>query len=132
MKGSLILLVAGCTLGLTVPALAVNVGFLKDAPYFTHFTEEDRNIFRAALEQTLAESQQNKLHNWTNPNTGANGEIVVLETLDLPNKTCHRVNITNKAKGRVGKGKHVFCPKTDGSWSLVPGKSGPSKQKNSK
>lgn len=122
MKHRLTGLAALCALGLAAPILASNIGFLKEAPYAAYFTDEDRKMFRANLNKLLDEAKDGATSSWTNPKTGARGEITALERLAPPDDNCRRAHVVNEAQGRTGRGEHVFCRTSDGSWLLAPSK----------
>jgi surface antigen len=122
MKYRLPGLAAVCAICLAAPILASNVGFMKDAPYAAYFTDEDRRIFHSVLNKALDEAKESETRSWTNPDTGAQGEITALARLAPPDENCRRANVTNRARGRTGKGEHVFCRTSDGNWLLAPGK----------
>ena len=122
MKYRLTGLAAACALGLAAPLLASNIGFMKDAPYAAYFTDEDRQIFHAKLNRLLDEAKDGGASSWTNPKTGAQGEITALGRLAPPDENCRRAHVVNRARGRTGQGEHVFCRTSDGNWLLAPGK----------
>ncbi len=122
MKHYLAALAAASVLTLPAPGFAVNETFLKEAPYAAYFTDEDRRIVNATLDKALDEGRDGETRRWENPATGASGEITVLARLAPPDANCRAAMVTNRARGRVGKGSYVFCKSGDGAWMLAPDK----------
>lgn len=122
MKYRLAGLASAGALALAAPVVASNVGFMKDAPYAAHFTAEDRKVFHVQLNQALSEAKEGETRSWENPATGAKGEITALSRLPAPDENCRRAHVVNQARGRTGRGEHVFCRTSDGQWLLAPGK----------
>jgi hypothetical protein len=102
------------------PASASNVGFLHDSPYFTHFKEEDRKMFRDELTQLLDHGKPGDERAWFNSATGAKGTIRFLRSGVGRSVCCHEVYVENRARGRIGQGQNIFCKDADGVWQLKP------------
>jgi len=100
------------------PALAVNLGFLNDAPY-THFTEADRKLFDDTLIDVLSHGADGQAREWSNPATRAGGEIKPLKSFDRAGASCRTVSIRNAAKGRSETGQYSFCKDDSGAWKLA-------------
>ncbi|MGA9032497.1 MAG: hypothetical protein WB402_08285 [Sulfuricaulis sp.] len=100
-------------------AHASNVGFLNETPYFAHFTDEDRKIFHATVDDLLKLGKDQDTRTWTNPKTGANGDLRL-----LPSATgsggCRDIEVRNSARGRTGKSVQRFCPDEKGVWKWKP------------
>ena len=100
------------------PVHASNVEFLSEAPYFAHFTDEDRKIFHETLDDLLMHGKDQDTRAWTNPKTGANGDLRLLPAADKGG--CRNVEIRNYARGRTGKSVQRFCPDDKGVWQWKP------------
>lgn len=129
MRHCLLGLAAAWALTLAPASFAVNETFLKEAPYAAYFTDEDRRITNATLDKALDEGRDGETRRWENPSTGASGEIKVLARLAPPDANCRAAQVTNRARGRVGKGTYVFCRNANGAWMLAPDKREPRSQK---
>jgi len=57
---------------------------------------------------------------WTNPKTGANGDLRLLPAA-ADKEGCRNVEIRNYARGRTGKSVQRFCPDEKGVWQWKPG-----------
>jgi len=102
------------------PAHANNVGFLSETPYFAHFTDEDRKIFQEKLNDLLMHGKDQDTRAWTNPKTGANGDLRLVPAA-TDNGGCRYVEIRNSARGRTGKSVQRFCLDEKGVWQWKPG-----------
>jgi surface antigen len=100
------------------PAMAVNLSFIKDAPY-GQFTKEDHRIFNAALDNLLDQGVDGETRAWSNPASDASGEITPVKTFERAGATCRTLAIANKAKGLSGSGKYNFCRQKTGKWALA-------------
>jgi hypothetical protein len=105
-------------LAFTMPAIAYNFSFLKDAPY-AHFTDEDRKIFEQLLYNILDTGADGETRTWSNENSKAGGKIKVLESFKQDNFTCRTLAIANEARGRSNAGKYNFCKLDTGEWKLA-------------
>jgi len=105
-----------------LPALASNLGFLRDTP-MSYFNDADMKLFRETLARTLSEGKDNEAHRWDNPKTKSSGEITPLKTETSPGKMCREVQIVNTAKGQTAKSVYTFCKEQGGDWKVaLPGK----------
>jgi len=98
---------------------AANMSFLGNAP-ISRMTEEDVDMFYAAVQETLEKSPDKSRAGWENPTTGASGTLVPLDTFAGPaGEPCRHLQITNRAGGL--RSQHVFtlCKAIDGSWMAV-------------
>lgn len=100
-------------------AHASNIGFLNETPYFAHFTDEDRKIFHETLDDLLQLGKDQDTRNWTNPKTGANGDLRLLPA-SKDSGGCRDIAIRNSARGRTGKSVQRFCPDEKGVWKWKP------------
>ena len=101
-----------------VPALAANLGFMKDSPY-GQFTEQDLVLFNETLNDVLSNGAEGELQSWSNPKTQAGGEMKPLKSFERKGLACRTLSITNKAKGRTATGRYDFCKQESGKWLLA-------------
>jgi surface antigen len=102
-------------LAAALPAAAANIG--GDIPA-AHFTEKDATIFREALDGALADGADGATVAWSNPKTGAGGEIKPLGRFERDGKPCRTVNVANQAKGRKSSGEYTLC-KSGEKWLVT-------------
>lgn len=100
------------------PALAGNYSYLYDIPY-THFTEEDKKIFFAALDDVLEKGADGEARTWSNPNSRASGNLQPLKSFERKGLKCRRLLMENKARGRSASGEYNFCKKESGQWTFA-------------
>jgi surface antigen len=105
-------------LGWSAPSMASNLSFMKDTPY-VHFTDKDHKLFNETLDATLNQEADGETRAWSNPASGAGGNIKVLKTFKRGVATCRSVSIANKAKGRAASAEYNFCRQTSGKWALA-------------
>ena len=103
-----------------LPASAANMG--GDIPA-AHFTEKDTEIFRAALDGALAGAADGATVPWSNPKTGAGGEIKPLRKFERDGKPCRTVKVANQAKGRTSSGEYTLC-KSGEKWLVAKPEAG--------
>ena len=89
---------------ISVPAFAQNTMFLRDSP-IAHLDEDDRKILRETIEKAL-ESPDGTVIEWSNPDTGSNGRVKVLDTQEdaTLNTTCRNLRARNEARSRRADG----------------------------
>lgn len=102
-------------LAAALPAAAANIG--SDIPA-AHFTEKDKAIFREALDGALANGADGATLEWSNPQTGAGGQIKPLRSFERDGKPCRTVSVANQAKGRKNAGEYTLC-KADQKWVMA-------------
>jgi surface antigen len=96
---------------------ASNWAFLDNAP-MTYFTEEDMRMYQDALGQALNEASDGDTRTWSNPATGASGEIRLMRTLHEQDTTCRVTRIRSTARGYTETGNYRVCKQDDGSWTI--------------
>jgi len=97
-------------------AAAQDMRFMSDTPY-VHFTKDDKAMFRKAMMQALDTAKDGDTSTWSNPASGAGGEIKVLKSYEAKSQKCRTLAIANKAKARSNAGEYNFCVKS-GKWVL--------------
>jgi len=108
-------LMASALLTVAMAAAASNLNFMKDAP-FTHFNEQDLQLFKQTLDETLEKGSVGEVRRWSNPKTTAAGDISVLRTFERAALPCRTVSISNAAKGRTAAGSYSLCKQATGKW----------------
>lgn len=98
-------------------AIAQNTMFLRQSP-IAHLDDEDRKILRATIEQAL-ESPDGTLIEWDNPNSGSNGRVKVLDTIEENGMTCRNVRARNESRGRQADGIYRLCKDENGQWRFA-------------
>jgi surface antigen len=121
VRATKVLVCAGAVVVLlswSAPSMASNLSFMKDTPY-VHFTEKDHKLFNETLEATLNQEADGETRGWSNPVSGAGGDIKALKTFKRGAVTCRLVSIANKAKGRAASAEYNFCRQASGKWALA-------------
>ncbi len=113
VSGALVVLLAWAT-----ASMASNLSFMKDTPY-GHFTEQDHKIFKGALDAVLNQAADGETRAWSNPASGAGGNIETIKTFKRGAESCRAVSIANKAKGRSASAEYNFCKQASGKWTLA-------------
>lgn len=111
---------AAVLLGALLPAAAcaLNLQFLSQAP-IAFADAEDEAIFNQHLDALLESGELGQKTTWENPNTGAKGELTLLERFDYESRPCGNVDIRNEAGGRTGGGVLTSCRLGTGEWKWV-------------
>lgn len=105
------------TLLLSSGVLAQNTMFMRDSP-IAHMDEQDRQILRQTIDELL-KSPDGAVMDWSNPKTGSNGRVKVLDTHDDQGSVCRNVRARNEARGRKADGTYRLCKAEDGSWKFA-------------
>jgi surface antigen len=98
-----------------LPALASNVGFMRNSP-IANMTKEDLEQMRAATQTALEQTADGGSYRWENSKTGASGVLTPLKTFERDGRTCRNLEIFNSARGFTGRTHYDFCKQPDGSW----------------
>ena len=101
----------------STPAHNAGVSFLKEAPV-RFFNEEDRRLFKEAVQRTLEKVPDGEISSWKNPATESAGVMKPIRTYQDNGTTCRTVEILNRAAGRTGESVIDFCKQADGKWKL--------------
>jgi surface antigen len=97
---------------------AGNWAFLDNAP-MTYFTEEDMGMYQDALRQALNEAGDGDTRTWSNPATGASGEITPVRTMGEQDTTCRVMRIRSTARGYTETGSYKVCKQDGGGWTIT-------------
>ena len=98
-------------------ALAQNVLPLGDMP-IRYMTDEDREILKAAIVDTLDHAKDGSTVSWENPKTGAHGNMIPKVTYQLEAKVCRDLEVANSARGRDNRLVTTLCKQPDGDWKI--------------
>ena len=98
-------------------AMAFNLFSMRDMP-ISHMTEEDREIFKAALFETLERNRDGETAHWENPKTGAHGDLTPRVSFVLGGNPCRDLEVANSARGRDNRVIVTLCKQTDGEWKI--------------
>ena len=85
------------------------------------FRESDWTLLRQTARMVLDDKPDHEQVNWTNPETGNRGSIIVLATFSHEGKRCRRAAMRNLTfRGRDDKAAYSLCQQADGDWIFVP------------
>lgn len=100
-------------------ALAQNINFLYRGPV-AYLDEVDKEILTATFNNALADAADGETVAWSNPDTGNNGTVEVLDTHEDYGTTCRTVRTHMNAAGREGGGVYRLCLADDDTWQFAP------------
>ena len=114
------LLLSTLLIMLTTASLSVsaqNTMFLRQSP-IAHLDEQDRKILRETIKQVL-EATDGTLIEWSNPDSGSNGRVKVLDTTEQNGMPCRSVRARNQSNGRQADGIYKLCKDNTGTWRFA-------------
>ncbi len=82
------------------------------------FDEQDLELLRKNIHQTLEEDVDGSVRDWNNPKTGNSGEIQVTNTEETDVGKCRLLSISNSAKPEDGTTRLKYCRQPDGIWKI--------------
>jgi surface antigen len=86
----------------------------------TDFTDSDWEIIKATAREVLNEKPDREQVNWSNPDTGNRGSIMVLATFTHEGRICRRTAMRNLThRGREDRAAYSLCQQADGDWIFV-------------
>jgi len=100
-------------------ALAQNIEFLHRGP-IAYMDEVDKQILSETFNAALSSAEDGESVKWTNPDSGSNGTIEVLDTHEDYGTTCRTVRTHSEAGGREGGGIYRLCLADDETWQFAP------------
>jgi surface antigen len=103
---------------MAVSASAQNYLFLRDSP-IGWLDAKDQQILLGAINSVLDSPDGTKI-DWSNPDSGSNGRIQVLDKHEDFGTTCRSIRMRNEAKGRKSGGNYRLCLSEDGQWRFAP------------
>jgi surface antigen len=107
-----------CSLAAT-PAPAFNMMSVKDLP-IRYMTDEDRALLQEAAAQALETAADGETRDWSNPKTGARGELTPRASYKQDGVSCRDLEVANSARGRSNRLVLTLCKQGDGEWKIEP------------
>jgi len=104
---------------MTPAALAQNIDFLHRGPV-AYLGDADRQILKDTFNAALNDAADGETVRWSNPDSGNNGTIEVLDTHEDYGTTCRSVRTFTQADGREGGGVYRLCRADDDTWQFAP------------
>ena len=103
----------------SAPAIgAGQFGWLENSPV-SNFTDDDWALLRQTARDMLDNGEDASKAEWSNPSTGAEGTVEVLNTYEEDGRTCRRTKFYNSAGGVTGTGLYRLCRIEDGTWKIA-------------
>jgi surface antigen len=106
-----------CLAAVVLPAYAWNTSFLREAP-LAYFTDKDWSLFKDALYRALNDGADGAAVAWSNPSSGAGGEVTPLNTREVDGMRCRNTRLVSRAQGLNGQGEYLLCKTADGEWTI--------------
>ena len=107
-----------CLLATALPGHAVWHWMRRAA--VTDFQESDWTILKEAAADLLNNRPDMEQVNWSNPDTGNRGSLIVLATFSHQGQVCRRAAMRNLSfRGRDEKAAYSLCQQDDGRWEFV-------------
>ncbi|GGO77025.1 hypothetical protein GCM10011348_05650 [Marinobacterium nitratireducens] len=81
------------------------------------YSDKDREIFSAHLQDTLESGVDGVPATWINPQTGNSAVVVPLRTVPAAGKQCREAAVSLiDSRKRTVDGRYTFCRSDDGAW----------------
>jgi surface antigen len=109
--------VLGCML-LGSAAQAQYLNMLGASP-IAQFSDTDDKLYKAAIQQALAEGTDGAPIAWKNPQSPAAGVVTPKKTYVADGMKCRDLLIANTYKTLKGDAVYTFCQTADGQWKLL-------------
>lgn len=100
-------------------AIAQNINFLHRGPV-AYLDEVDKQILSDTFNKALNEVEDGVSVAWSNPDSGSEGTIEILDTHEDFGTTCRTVRTATSAGGRDGGGIYRLCQAEDETWQFAP------------
>ena len=111
--------IAALCAGLIGLANAAGRQALTEGMPFTKFSEEDRALMMAQVNQALRAEKEGDPLAWKNDKSPAFGSVTALNRLEWNGLACRRLHIYNVYGVVKAQGVYKFCEKPAGKWKLV-------------
>lgn len=122
---SMLRAVVAATLLAAAPATwSVNTWFIEDTPLGT-MTQEDRELYKRALDEALKSGNVGETKEWKNPETGNFGSVKVIKDFTRQESACRRVETFAQTKELKNRARWSFCKQPSGEWKIVTGDAAP-------
>lgn len=92
---------------------------LRDLP-FTVASDEDREMMREAIAESLENQPDGVTTGWKNPETGSQGIIRPVESFQRDGMQCRRLQLRNVIDEQSNEWMFNFCKTPEGDWKLAP------------
>jgi surface antigen len=102
---------------LPAAALAFNSYSMRDMPV-RYMTDEDREIFKAAVVDVLDRKRDGESTRWENPKTGAHGDLAPRASFERAQQRCRDLQVANSAGGRENRLVVTLCKQANGEWKV--------------
>lgn len=107
-----------CLLATALPGYAV-WHWMRGAAV-TDFSDSDWVLLKEAARDLLDNRPDREQVNWSNPDTGNRGSLIVLATFTHDGQVCRRTAMRNLTfRGRDEKAAYSLCQQEDGTWQFV-------------
>ncbi len=107
-----------CLLAAALPGYAV-WQWMRGAAV-TDFHDSDWALLKEAAQDMLNNRPDGEQVNWSNPDTGNRGSLIVLATFNHQGRVCRRAAMRNLTfRGRDEKAAYSLCQQEDGTWQFV-------------
>ena len=109
---------AACLLTAALPGHAV-WQWMRGAA-ITDFHDSDWVLLKETAQDLLDNRPDGEQLNWSNPDTGNRGSLIVLATFSHQGQVCRRAAMRNLTfRGRDEKSAYRHCKQADGTWEFV-------------
>ena len=109
---------AACLLVAALPGHAV-WHWMRGAAV-TDFSDSDWELLKETAADVLNNRPDREQVNWSNPDTGNRGSLIVLATFTHNGQVCRRTAMRNLTfRGRDEKAAYSLCQQADGTWQFV-------------
>jgi surface antigen len=97
--------------------LAMNILAFGDFP-IRYMTDEDLEIFKAAVTATLDKGADGTTVHWANPKTSAHGDLTPRLSVGHDARNCRDLEVANSAGGHDNRVVFTLCKEPDGDWKV--------------
>ncbi|QYZ64875.1 MAG: hypothetical protein OI74_11965 [Gammaproteobacteria bacterium (ex Lamellibrachia satsuma)] len=99
------------------PAQALELRWLQYSPV-RYFTDKDWDMMKETARELFNSGKDGDSAAWENPESGNQGSLKALSTMEKGGTTCREAEITNQAGKRSGTSRFTFCRQADGTWKI--------------
>jgi len=118
IRRGLSLCIGACLLVTALPGYAV-WHWMRGAAV-TDFSDSDWALLKEAAGDMLDNRPDREQVNWSNPDTGNRGSLIVLATFSHNGQVCRRAAMRNLTfRGRDEKAAYSLCQQEDGTWQFI-------------
>jgi len=103
--------------GFSAPALAINMGGFRDAP-FTRLSADEVKQFRAVVIKTLDSAPDGATVEWKAPKTPFVSKITPVKSFSEGKRKCRDATIESESRDRLERGTYSFC-KAGSDWGFA-------------